>query len=438
MFASKKPQRSFRTKLAVEQFDARIVPAVVLTQLDLDGDGAADDIRIIGDGAKSTIIMQDDGATKVHIEIDGNSDGDYTDLGDLKKDFAFSKNSIVYDIQLKGGKDALGYVFTADLVAGSRSYNIDMGGGKDAILFQGGTVKGGSHVDMAVNAGAGDDTVAMGWDKVWDSSVYVQTWMGAGSDTLTMFTGEVDFISSMIVKNDLGSGKNTHNLNIKSVGYVNQADLDVAIMGGSGKDTVNVDVDSGVGGGAGQPSSHLGVVVDLAGGHDTFVGKLKGGSFILDNNSQASFLVKGGAGNDTLTMERNGSGILRVDDGAVCVIDLDGGAGKDIVTASFGGVDAWQLQSAFTSRLKIRLDGGAGNDAVACFLTNNASTKGDFDIAVYGGAGNDTLNFATNNNGGTPTYGPAGTVFVDGGLGKDSFANGNPALTVYTGLETVI
>jgi hypothetical protein len=192
-----------------------------------------------------------------------------------------------------------------------------------------------------------------------------------------------------------------------------------------------------VGGGAGDPSSHLGVIVDLLGGNDSYTGFLKGGDFRVDDNSQASFVVRGGAGNDTMKIEREGSGVIRIDAGATIIMDLDGGAGNDTVSTDFGGVDAWQLETA-TSRVKIRMDGGFGNDVLSCLITNDATTAGDFDIAVKGGYGNDTLTFATNNNGGTPTYGPAGGVILDGGLGIDTLVNGNPAITFGTAFETVI
>ncbi len=39
----------------IERLESRIAPAVVVTALDLDGDGAADDLRIVGDGAKSIV-----------------------------------------------------------------------------------------------------------------------------------------------------------------------------------------------------------------------------------------------------------------------------------------------------------------------------------------------------------------------------------------------
>src|SRR4051794_17474190 len=124
MFTTKKTNRSNRTRLGLEQFDARIVPAVALTQLDLDGDGAADDIRIVGDKQNSTLTITDDGAGKLHIKLDANSNGK-SDPGDIDQDYVFSGNSVVLDIQLKAGKDAFGYVASSPVTAGSRQFGID-------------------------------------------------------------------------------------------------------------------------------------------------------------------------------------------------------------------------------------------------------------------------------------------------------------------------
>jgi hypothetical protein len=51
---SMRARRLIRPQLALEFLEGRTVPAVVVTQLDLDGDGAADDIRIVGEAGTPT------------------------------------------------------------------------------------------------------------------------------------------------------------------------------------------------------------------------------------------------------------------------------------------------------------------------------------------------------------------------------------------------
>lgn len=57
--------RSFRTQLGLECLQARVMPAVVVTQLD--GDGAADDIRIVGDSANNVVTISDDAAGNLTV-----------------------------------------------------------------------------------------------------------------------------------------------------------------------------------------------------------------------------------------------------------------------------------------------------------------------------------------------------------------------------------
>ena len=188
MFRSKKTPRSFRSRLAVEQFDARIVPAVVLTQLDLDGDGATDDIRIVGDAHKSTLIVQDDGAGKVHVNLDINSNGK-VDPGDIHQDYTFTNNSLVMDISSR--------VERTPSVMSSRtrlmlySYILfDMGAGNDVIFFR--AAAGRVHVDMTVNAGARKQR----GHRLGQGQLLVdehQTSMGAGNDNYNLVFGDVDF-----------------------------------------------------------------------------------------------------------------------------------------------------------------------------------------------------------------------------------------------------
>ena len=70
MFHSRKSKLNRRSRLSIEALDSRIVPAVVMTTADLDGDGAADDIRIVGDGQSTKIAVADNGHGISPAEID--------------------------------------------------------------------------------------------------------------------------------------------------------------------------------------------------------------------------------------------------------------------------------------------------------------------------------------------------------------------------------
>lgn len=440
MYHTAKNHLARRTRLGLESLDSRIVPAVVLTQLDLDGDGVADDIRIVGDGQNTKIAVIDNGSNLVQFQIDANGDGDYADakLGDLQQSFVFSGNSFVLDVQLKGGKDALNYVSTGGFNNGARTVTADLGSGNDSFFWaQNNLVQNGSRIKLDVIGGSGADKVTIDFAQFSQSLGSIRTDLGAGADTYDLTLGDIDQGSSLDVHTELGNGLNTHSVDIDSVGKFLKGTLDMTIVGGAQTDNVQVLVQDDVGSGnvPGTPS-RLGIYADLLGGNDTFKGILNGGDFRVDNNSQASFVVRGGAGNDSLSMERAGTGPIRIDADGLCLLDFDGGTGKDTIKLDFGGVDAWHIEAGAT--LKIRMDGGLGNDVLSCLLTNDNGTVGNYDVAVYGGAGDDTMAFALNNNGGTPLYGPAGGFVLDGGAGKDTLANGNPAITFGTTFEVVI
>ena len=65
------------------------------------------------------------------------------------------------------------------------------------------------------------------------------------------------------------------------------------------------------------------------------------------------------------------------------------------------------------------LDGDGGQDDLRL---NTAAATFLYDIALFARAGNDTIAFTGTNNGGSVTYGTAGGVIHDGGVGADKLA----------------
>src|SRR3954468_23960669 len=94
----------------LEALEGRLVPAVVLTPVDLDNDGNADDIRIVGDAGKNFVRIQDNGGSTLTVSIDANGDGDYTDKGDLAPTSCnFPGKGVVVEVNLGGGNDVIEY-----------------------------------------------------------------------------------------------------------------------------------------------------------------------------------------------------------------------------------------------------------------------------------------------------------------------------------------
>jgi hypothetical protein len=436
MFPGSKKRKKNRSRLGLELLGARVVPAVVVTTLDLDGDNFADDIRVVGDGQNSKVTITNNADFQMHVQIDANGNGSLADPGDMDSYFNFVGGSVVFDVQLKGGNDTFSYIGSSSVAAGARILSVDLGSGGDVFSWiQTSPVSANSRIDLDVVAGSGADTLDIDFGSVLNSLVSVRVDTGGGSDKYDFAVVRLEDGASMDVDTDLGAGFNTHTMDIKEVGKNSQAYLDVSIVGGKHADKVQVLNRDDVG--LTMSPSHLSVTVDLLGGNDTYEGIFTGGDFLVDDNSQATFVVRGGTGNDNLSVRREGSGFLRLDPGAMCIIDLDGGAGNDIVSADFGGTDAWQLGSA-TATLKMRLEGGLGDDILSCLLSNNAGTTGKYDVALHGGAGSDVMTFNLVNNGGTPTFGPAGGIILDGGAGIDTLTNGNKPVSFGSAFETVI
>jgi hypothetical protein len=82
-------------------------------------------------------------------------------------------------------------------------------------------------------------------------------------------------------------------------------------------------------------------------------------------------------------------------------------------------VDDDAFEDVATNRqFRLRIDGGSGPDTINVNLANGAPAKFGYDIAIRGGSSANDITFTGNNQGGTPTFGPAGAVLIDGGSGS--------------------
>jgi hypothetical protein len=438
MLSAPRISRTRRARLNVNELGAKVVPAVLLQTLDVDGDGAVDDVRIVGDSQNTKVTIQDNGANTVTIAIDANGDGDVTDGGDsIGVPHNFNGDSIAFDINLGGGSDTVEYTTTGNYSASARTIWVNLGGGNDKFQFNAGAsdILNASKIAFDVTGGSGNDTVGVQFDEVRKGLVAVTTDLGAGADGYTSAFDRIDDGAAVTLRTELGAGLNTYTADFQEVGFGDRAAVDMTVVGGAQADTVQVNMHDDVGNGT--KASRFGAVVDLLGGNDVFKALFDraGNVFRVDDHSQSSFAVRGGAGNDTLSAAQTGAaGTIRIDPDALFSIDLDGGLGNDTLVTDFGAADMFELLGA----VRVRMDGGLGKDALTCLLANEVDTTGEYDVALRGGAGNDTTAFSLVNNGGTPILGPTGKVVLDGGLGTDTLTNAAKALSVGIGFEVVI
>jgi hypothetical protein len=430
--------RKFSRRPALEGLEDRSLPAVLLQVLDLDADGAADDVRIRGDAGRNVVQIQDNGANALTISIDANGDGDTTDPGDLAPTaFNFNGDSVALDVSLRGGNDVLNYTATGNYSASTRLLTADLGTGKNAFSFSTGAsdVLNASRISLAVVGGTSRDAVSVDFDEVRKSDVTVGLSLGAGNDAASADFERIDDGASVDVDVDLGGGTNALTLDFQEVGFGDQGTVDVDVTGGARKDTVTLNLHDDVGNGV--SASLLSFEADLGAGNDTFRGNLDLGSnvFRVDDHSVASIGVKGGAGNDSLSVEAVGvNGTIKIDADAQLAIDLQGGAGNDSLGMDLILTDSLEL----IGEVRLRLDGGAGNDIILALLSNNPNTTGNHDVVILGGQGNDKVTFQVFNNGGAPTFGPTGKAVLDGGLGVDVLSNNSKPQSKATGFELVI
>ncbi|HJZ92108.1 MAG TPA: hypothetical protein VKE40_14630, partial [Gemmataceae bacterium] len=295
-YASQLPGRPRRARLGLEPLDSRVVPAVVLTQLDLDGDGATDDIRIVGDLRNNKITIHDNGQASVEIQVDGNGDGDTLDAGDLFQSFNFTNDSLVLEVNLGGGNDSFQYFVDQNFDASARTLAVNLGAGNDAFVWQMNNHQVGpqSRIALDVTAGGGADKVNVTFDKVMTSVASVHADLGAGVDTYDLAFGRIDNKASVDVDTELGAGPNTNTVAFQGIGIFDKAEMDMTIVGGPQKDTVDLQMLDDVGNGV--LASQAVVSVDLLAGDDVFKGSLDSGGniFRVDDHSLASISVRGG------------------------------------------------------------------------------------------------------------------------------------------------
>jgi len=417
--------------------EGRVVPSVVVSQLDLDGDGAGDDIRIVGDTGNNAVTIIDNGTGLFTISIDANRDGDTTDAGELTNAaFNVNSNTGALEISLGGGNDAVTYNQTANLSGAAREISINLGGGNNTATVTAGTndIFAASRFDFDVTGGAGNDTLTVSLGEVRASLVSVRADLGLGNDYATVAFDRIDDKAAVDLDASLGDGLNNLQIDLQKIAFGDRADVHVDIHGGAQKDIVTVNLHDDVG--SGVTRSSLLIDAELFAGNDSFTAALdySGNIFRVDDHSLTSIAVRGGTGDDSIGVQGVGAtGTIRIDPDGLLDIDLKGGAGNDTVGVNLGKSDALEIIGG----VRVRMDGGTGNDALSCLLANNANTTGYYDVVVLGSAGSDSVLFAIPPVG-TPTFGPLGKILLQGGRGLDTLTNTNPATSLAYFFETIL
>jgi hypothetical protein len=201
----------------------------------------------------------------------------------------------------------------------------------------------------------------------------------------------------------------------------------VSVEGGTGRDSVFVDVNGGF-----FQGSTAEFAADLGAGNDTFEATVDLASLLLvalPGNLRGSlhFDVEGGAGTNALAVTRNGTattGGFTLFNRALLDVRLKGGPGADAILVDLAG--ALLFGGSDQGTVRVRLDGGAGNDRLALLGNVDATTAfvPVHDVVVTGGPGKDVVDVDWENDpdfSDDPTsYGPHGRIVIDGMTGGDT------------------
>jgi uncharacterized protein (TIGR03118 family) len=411
--------------------------------------GQSDTVTITEDQMAGTTTVVSDGRTQVF-------------------DHLFTK----FNLQLHSTKDQLTFAEAGtEAIVGRRlSVQADLGTGENHFSFnpaqtdnEPADIFGQSDVSVSVVGHNGNDFVDLNFDDITESrlSVNVQGIGGsktpadpsANRDSITFgHPGEAAGIrnSSVDVNVVLGQG----NTNLAFNYGVDVGDFtDVPGPAGFGRSTMNVnitgsnrsqDVDNVtlLASGAVDTGSTLNFNADLGAGNDRFTALIDAANFRIANGAggtaggAAHFNVRAGRGNDTISFKSLNqnhpielSGLLDV--------NVFEGSGTDNIKVDLGGAgfaDGGPSARTATNRaFRLRLLGGSGDETTRVNLANSPTATFDYDVAILGGSGaNDITFIGTNPVGGTPTFGPSGSILIAPGFGRDDQVDvfGNYRVTV--------
>jgi hypothetical protein len=410
-------------------------------------DGKSDTVTLTDNSTDQTTTVVADGVTKI-----------------FKQQFA------VFDLELMSKQDTLTFDLTGAYNGRHADVKASLGKGENHFTFNPDQTAITNHSNLLLNVLGhnGDDFVNLSFGEILESRVNVRASNLGGSqtpldpaairDTIT-FGVEKTGVRNSSVDVNIGLGQGNNNLLFNygiDLGHLappagtpaaasdfGPSTFNVAITGSSRhQDVANVTLFAN---GEVNTASTLNFDTRFLAGNNTFKAVFDANSFQIDDDGgafingpngttaphsggAAHFNIQGGSGNDTIVFQAiNQDHTIELS--GLFDINIQAGAGKDIIKTDFGGAgftDDDPFEKVATNRkFRLRIDGGQGDDTINVNLASAATSTFDFDVAIVGGSGTNDITFiGTNPSGGTPTFGPSGSVFIDGGGGTvDVFGN---------------
>src|SRR5262249_18176801 len=390
--------------------------ACSVTQGDFDGSGTQD-VRIKGDSARQKIVI-DDSQTSYRVRVDCNNDGDCRDAVDIETGtLAFEIET--FDVQ-GGGQDNITYNGLVPFSGARKNLLLTLGPSPvtwfNSVQINGPVLQAGTSFAVDVLGSPGRDNVTVILPTVLDSYVTVRGDLGAGDDYLGVIP--IQLTNSVVTTDvDLGPGSNYQDV----VGF--SIDNSTILTNSLGSPSPT-QVDSVRWQSVGQLTNagRFLTNVSLLAGDDRATALVNTpATAISDSNSSIVLKIRGGAGNDTFTLNDGNGGLATTNNGLLDV-GFEGGSGNDTAIVDWSGT----ISGNGTTRL--RIDGGDGNDLLLAGLNldSSASTP-DLGLLLSGGRGNDTIFWTVLDPSGAAAYRELGGSLALGGSDTASctfFGNG--------------
>jgi hypothetical protein len=455
------PQSRYRPELEV--LEGRHLPSVSIMPF-MDSSGAAA-LRIVTNGANDTVTLTDDSTAQTTTVVANG------------KTTTFDHQFAHFDLELLSKRDAVTFGLTGAFNARQADVQVNLGKGENHFTFNPGLTALTNHSDLNLNilGHHGNDFLNLSFGDILESRLNLNARNLGGSttplsptavrDTITFGTMRAGGRNAAVDVNvSFGHGNNNLLFNYGiDLGHLAPPAGTPDSPGDFGPGTFNVniadsrrhqDVDNTTMffNGEVNTGSTLNVNTQLGAGNNSFQSVIDDSLFQVDDDGgqfspgptpgtfsphaggAAHFNVQAGSGKDTIDFHSiNQNNTIELT--GLFDVNILGGDSKDNIKVDLGGAgftDDDPFESAATNReLRLRIDGGTGDDTIKVNLANAAKATFIYDVAIQGGEGKNDITFVgTNPAGGTPSFGPGGSVFIDGGGGVVDVLGNFPATVV--------
>ena len=380
----------------------------------INGNAGADSISAVWTGTETT-----------NFRVAGGTDNDtiVALFNDVNVATGVTTNS---GAAVRGNKGA--DELSVNLIGTSHSVRVNGNTGADTIVVT--AAEDATQLNIA--GGQGNDSVSAVYAN-GISALDAGVNGSLGNDTVTLTLSSGGYASALTVGG--GSGDDSLTLNINSAGAFNAGSAN-SVLGGTGADTITLNIagdvnstgvsafvaDLGVAGAAGNSGGTLDLNISavMSGGTFRFRGTTAADTFTISNPANTGGEGIAGALNDAVFSAEDGADSISIDlrtGGSFSAVNVLGGAGNDLITASIGGDDMFTT----TTGGQVSVQGGAGNDTLVINVGETANITGGSTLSAgfFGGdAGDDSMTINVASAGFIAALGSGSQFF--GGSGADT------------------